>query len=302
MEHQCSMTSLTQDILGNESQLLDLSANLRTSHTLGANEVRMNKVFEMWAESEIHILLDLFEEKWLENNKGNFASEHWKWIANELGGRYKSSQGRTAVQCKSKIEKMRRKYRDEKRLSEQTGVHSTWDFFDRMAQLWRYRPKNHGANDSADNLMQDLEMVIPTHSDHQEQDAHTSNLFIDRETSISTPPRKIARERETEDIDSVKPKSFGASGFPSRFNGKCMKKMRAMGDLVEVMKSFSDRLMRIEESKMELLKDMAREQRESAREQRELAREQRESHERMITLVLQTIMSIQDIKHASKND
>ncbi|KAJ7545229.1 hypothetical protein O6H91_09G111500 [Diphasiastrum complanatum] len=301
MENQHSMTSLTHDILGNEGQLLDLSSNLPTTHTLGAHEVRMNKVFEMWAEPEIHILLDLFEEKWLENNRGNFASEHWKWIAKELGGRYKSSQGRSAVQCKSKIEKMRRKYRDEKRLSEQTGIPSRWEFFDRMAELWRYRPKSTCSRDSADNMMHDLEMVIPTHSDFRERDAPTPYLYIDRETSISTPSRKKAT-RETEDIDSAKPKSCGVSGFAGRYNGKRTKKTRAVGELVEVMKSFANSMMKIEESKMELLKDMAREQRESAREQRELAREQRESHERMITLVLQTIMSIQEMKHMSKKD
>ncbi|KAJ7296782.1 hypothetical protein O6H91_Y099100 [Diphasiastrum complanatum] len=258
----------------------------------------------MWGDPEVSVLLDVFQEKWFALCRGNLSAEHWKWIAEKLGGRYKSLQGRTGLQCKSKIEKMRTKFRKEKKLFDKSGVPSKWKFFDQMANLCPDLPR--GSDDCLESAMHAMEAVMdtppsfhtqsPTPLEAREQETNIFPSFVNRRSSVNTPTgKKMVCEREMRDAGSPKAK---ISRLQDLSKGNCVQKTRNLRELVDLVKSFTHQVLQVELSKIELLKDMAREQQELAREQRELAREQRESHERMITLVLQTIMSIQETKDA----
>ena len=94
---------------------------------------------DCWSEEASSTLVDAWGRRYLELNRGNLRQKDWQDVAdavNALHGHTKKTH-RTDVQCKNRIDTIKKKYKIEKaRVSSSNGaVSSSWPFYERLDTL-----------------------------------------------------------------------------------------------------------------------------------------------------------------------
>lgn len=94
---------------------------------------------DCWSEEATSTLIDAWGRRYMELNRGNLRQKDWQEVAdsvNALHGHTKKTH-RTDVQCKNRIDTIKKKYKVEKaRVSSSNGaLSSSWLFFDRLDVL-----------------------------------------------------------------------------------------------------------------------------------------------------------------------
>ncbi|OWM87060.1 trihelix transcription factor ASIL1-like [Punica granatum] len=94
---------------------------------------------DCWSEEATSTLIDAWGRRHLELNRGNLRQKDWQEVAdavNALHGHSKKTH-RTDVQCKNRIDTIKKKYKTEKaRVSSSSRtLTSSWIFYDRMDAL-----------------------------------------------------------------------------------------------------------------------------------------------------------------------
>ncbi|KAI4332564.1 hypothetical protein L6164_017460 [Bauhinia variegata] len=119
--------------------MADLQDSL-TPPSAASNHSRSMPVREdCWSEEATSTLIDAWGRRYLELNRGNLRQKDWQDVAdavNALHGHTKKTH-RTDVQCKNRIDTIKKKYKIEKaRVSSSNGiVSSSWPFFERLDAL-----------------------------------------------------------------------------------------------------------------------------------------------------------------------
>ncbi|KAF6159327.1 hypothetical protein GIB67_032098 [Kingdonia uniflora] len=98
---------------------------------------------DCWTEEATSTLVEAWGERHLELNRGNLRQKHWQEVADVVNDLHHSTVNnkkhrRTDVQCKNRIDTLKKKYKVEKsRVSNSTGTggNVTWAFFDRLDSL-----------------------------------------------------------------------------------------------------------------------------------------------------------------------
>lgn len=93
---------------------------------------------DCWSEGETSALVDAWGERYLELNRGNLRQKQWQEVADAVNSRIGTTRRkmRTDVQCKNRIDTLKKKYKLEKaRLVEGTAVASSWPFYGRLDAL-----------------------------------------------------------------------------------------------------------------------------------------------------------------------
>ncbi|CAL5340364.1 unnamed protein product [Camellia sinensis] len=91
-----------------------------------------------WSHDETVALIDAYCDKWYSLRRGNLRANHWQEVAEDVANRCPVSAGnppKTSVQCRHKMEKLRKRYRTEIQRSFSTPNHrfsSSWVHFKRM--------------------------------------------------------------------------------------------------------------------------------------------------------------------------
>ncbi|GAB2285449.1 hypothetical protein Dimus_019898 [Dionaea muscipula] len=94
---------------------------------------------DCWSEEATHTLVEAWGERYVGLSRGNLRQKHWQEVAdavNALHG-YSKKTRRTDIQCKNRIDTIKKKYKIEKaRDVESNGSYvSTWPFFSRLDAL-----------------------------------------------------------------------------------------------------------------------------------------------------------------------
>ncbi|OMO76208.1 hypothetical protein CCACVL1_15821 [Corchorus capsularis] len=94
---------------------------------------------DCWSEEATSTLVDAWGRRYLELNRGNLRQKDWQDVAdavNALHGHTKKTH-RTDVQCKNRIDTIKKKYKIEKaRVTSSNGTQaSSWPFFERLDSL-----------------------------------------------------------------------------------------------------------------------------------------------------------------------
>ncbi|KAF7822918.1 Trihelix transcription factor ASIL2 [Senna tora] len=94
---------------------------------------------DCWSEDATYTLIDAWGERHLELNRGNLRQKHWQEVADAVNahhGHVKKAR-RTDVQCKNRIDTLKKKYKIEKnKVIESEGDYtSPWPFFARLDPL-----------------------------------------------------------------------------------------------------------------------------------------------------------------------
>uniref|UniRef100_A0A6M2EBG8 Myb/SANT-like DNA-binding domain-containing protein n=1 Tax=Populus davidiana TaxID=266767 RepID=A0A6M2EBG8_9ROSI len=94
---------------------------------------------DCWSEEATSTLVDAWGRRYLELNRGNLRQKDWQDVAdtvNALHGHTKKTH-RTDVQCKNRIDTIKKKYKIEKSrvVSSNGTLTSSWPFFERLDSL-----------------------------------------------------------------------------------------------------------------------------------------------------------------------
>ncbi|KAK9268006.1 hypothetical protein L1049_010444 [Liquidambar formosana] len=94
---------------------------------------------DCWSEDASSTLVDAWGRRYLELNRGNLRQKDWQEVADAVNARHGHNKKtfRTDVQCKNRIDTIKKKYKIEKaRVSSANGtLTSSWPFFDRLDAL-----------------------------------------------------------------------------------------------------------------------------------------------------------------------
>ncbi|XP_004505493.1 trihelix transcription factor ENAP2-like isoform X1 [Cicer arietinum] len=96
---------------------------------------------DCWSEDATFTLIDAWGEHYLDLNRGNLRQKHWQEVADAVNDIHAAGNNRKArrtdVQCKNRIDTLKKKYKIEKaRVSETDGGYqSPWSFFSRLDAL-----------------------------------------------------------------------------------------------------------------------------------------------------------------------
>ncbi|KAD3338633.1 hypothetical protein R6Q59_016801 [Mikania micrantha] len=94
---------------------------------------------DCWSEDATSTLVDAWGRRYLELNRGNLRQKDWQEVADAVNVRHGHTKKtrRTDVQCKNRIDTLKKKYKVEKaRVSESNGqIASNWSFFGTMDTL-----------------------------------------------------------------------------------------------------------------------------------------------------------------------
>ncbi|CAB4279394.1 unnamed protein product [Prunus armeniaca] len=102
-----------------------------------------------WTNDEAQALISIYKDTWSALGRSNLRASDWETVAAALAGRCPLvSPPKTAIQCRHKMEKLRKRYRNEKqRGSTHPGRFlSTWDLFRPMFDLECEAPALFGSD------------------------------------------------------------------------------------------------------------------------------------------------------------
>ncbi|KAL6958232.1 hypothetical protein U1Q18_046679, partial [Sarracenia purpurea var. burkii] len=91
---------------------------------------------DCWSEGATSVLIDAWGERYLELSRGNLKQKHWKEVADIVSSREDYAKiPKTDIQCKNRIDTVKKKYKAEKSKIAAGGGPSKWPFYDRLEHL-----------------------------------------------------------------------------------------------------------------------------------------------------------------------
>ncbi|KAK1262361.1 hypothetical protein QJS04_geneDACA008683 [Acorus gramineus] len=77
-----------------------------------------------WAHEETLALIESYRDKWNSLRRGNLRAADWQSVADSVADRCgQDPPSKTATQCRHKVEKLRKRYRAEKRKNNTRSIH-----------------------------------------------------------------------------------------------------------------------------------------------------------------------------------
>ncbi|XP_028791903.1 trihelix transcription factor ASIL2-like [Neltuma alba] len=108
-----------------------------------------------WSAEETVALIEAYRDKWYSLGRGNLKATHWQDVADAVTSRCPgASPPKTAVQCRHKMEKLRKRYRTEIQRARNMPVarfNSSWVHFKRMDSMEKGPSPVKPENDSDDS-------------------------------------------------------------------------------------------------------------------------------------------------------
>lgn len=91
---------------------------------------------DCWSEGATAVLIEAWGERYLELSRGNLKQKHWKDVADIVSSRedYRKTP-KTDIQCKNRIDTVKKKYKLEKSKIAAGQGPSKWPFFEKLDQL-----------------------------------------------------------------------------------------------------------------------------------------------------------------------
>ncbi|EPS71135.1 6b-interacting protein 1, partial [Genlisea aurea] len=105
---------------------------------------------DCWSMEATRTLIEAWGSHYLELNRGNLRQKHWQAVADTVNARHgvTAKLQRTDVQCKNRIDTIKKKYKIEKAKSSQSRgrYRSSWPHFGSLDSLIGNQPKPAGKN------------------------------------------------------------------------------------------------------------------------------------------------------------
>ncbi|PKA60749.1 hypothetical protein AXF42_Ash006383 [Apostasia shenzhenica] len=188
-----------------------------------------------WTHEETLNLIDAYREIWFSLGRRNLRAPHWDDVASAVARRSPSASGgpKTSVQCRHKIEKLRRRFRSEKLRSL-----SSWLYFRKMDAMERCAASSPPANGRASGSA--LQFTIPKAvrskivSSRFSQPSARVSVKPGLETMRRSVAEKKTRMKREEEVEE-------GCGF---------------GQMATAMRMLGDSFLRMEQMKIDMAKEM----------------------------------------------
>ncbi|KAJ6811285.1 putative trihelix transcription factor ASIL2 [Iris pallida] len=95
---------------------------------------------DCWSEGETEVLINAWGDRYVEVNRGSLRQKQWQEVADAVNSRPCDARRppRTDVQCKNRVDTLKKKYKSERAKMAADGsssLRSPWKFFDQMDYL-----------------------------------------------------------------------------------------------------------------------------------------------------------------------
>ncbi|KAL6012291.1 hypothetical protein ACLOJK_002770 [Asimina triloba] len=233
-----------------------------------------------WSEGGVLSLLEVYESKWKLRNRAKLKGSDWEDIAKNVSDRSCGTKAiKTPNQCKNKIESMKKRFR-----AESPG--SSWQFYARMNCLLNPQAKDEAlglANGEGEAAPQALPKVETGDSEHvlrqvfdnshppaveknaqivaianvaaavqaqdSDQDGGWSNTLVN--------DRKESKDTDS-DISTPRSKIPNATDGLGKTDSVAKHRKRKAVDVAESIRMLANSVLKIEQTRMEMLKDTER--------------------------------------------
>ncbi|XP_047307176.1 trihelix transcription factor ASIL2-like [Impatiens glandulifera] len=165
-----------------------------------------------WSHDETVALIEAYRDKWYSLRRGNLRANHWLEVADDIANRCSPAMGnqpKTSVQCRHKMEKLRKRYRSEMQRAvsipgSSRRFSSSWVHFKHMDSLER------GPNVAA---VPQVESAPPVQDDDEDDE---NEIDDDEELYQATIKRHVPYNRGGYENGNG---SGGVNGFRIRIPG-----------------------------------------------------------------------------------
>ncbi|XP_055828092.1 trihelix transcription factor ASIL2 [Solanum dulcamara] len=115
---------------------LTLALPIQQSRPVGASGGGGGGREDCWSEDATAVLIEAWGERYMELSRGNLKQKHWKDVADIVSSRedYRKTP-KTDIQCKNRIDTVKKKYKLEKSKIAAGQGPSKWPFFEKLDQL-----------------------------------------------------------------------------------------------------------------------------------------------------------------------
>ncbi|CAL0329512.1 unnamed protein product [Lupinus luteus] len=216
-----------------------------------------------WSPDETSALIAAYRHKWYSLGRTNLKATHWQEVADSVSAACPTvAPPKTAVQCRHKMEKLRKRYRAEIQRARNLPVrkfNSSWMHFKLMDSM--ERGPNYDGNDDVDENENEDE--------DEDQDLIRANSL--RRNGVDSGGRGEGgfRIRIPSGVSVAKPDSRFYPRFSderrnanSGYGGKGVREGSVLGkrdpveEMVNAIKVLADGFMRTEQMKMEMAKEI----------------------------------------------
>ncbi|KAK5820148.1 trihelix transcription factor ENAP2 [Gossypium arboreum] len=219
-----------------------------------------------WTHPETLNLIQAYQEKWYSLQRGQLKANQWEEVAVTVAtrcGLFDDSAAKTALQCRHKMEKLRRRYRSER---QNLGSASPWPYYDAMESLEQgplpisarplasIVPNGHEAgnyyhNDDENNPIEEEEEDDEEHEGGNRFSKSRSINYILRRPSVVNRFSGLMKKR-------VRTEEEGDGDGDAAITGKGEEDKGV--ELAMEIRRFAERFMRLERKKMEIMHETER--------------------------------------------
>eukprot|EP01018_Ginkgo_biloba_P016422 Gb_29508 [translate_table: standard] len=90
---------------------------------------------DCWSEGATFTLIEAWGDRYVELNRGNLKQKHWKEVAEAVNNRGEGKPPKTDVQCKNRLDTLKKKYKLEKNRLLAGGSSCKWPYYLRLDAL-----------------------------------------------------------------------------------------------------------------------------------------------------------------------
>ncbi|XWS12193.1 hypothetical protein CRYUN_Cryun37aG0069000 [Craigia yunnanensis] len=280
---------------------------------------------DCWSEGATGVLIDAWGGRYLELSRGNLKQKHWKEVADIVSGREDYTKTpKTDIQCKNRIDTVKKKYKLEKAKIAAGGGPSKWVFFEKLDQLIGSTAKTTvnaaavgvGSGGSA-GLLSKVPMGIPVgirsslnpfrlsqvqERRHQQQQKQPRMVVLKNQNRMQLRKRgpvdidsEKEEEEEADSLDSLPPPPTGKKARrvvhkAVNSGGKGRKWGNSVRELTQAILRFGEAYEQAESAKLQQVVEMEKQRMEFAKEL-ELQRMQ---------FFMKTQLEISQLKHGRR--
>lgn len=266
------------------SNSLTLALPIQNQKTPGSGGGRE----DCWSEGATAVLIDAWGERYLELSRGNLKQKHWKDVADIVSSREDYAKTpKTDIQCKNRIDTVKKKYKVEKAKIASGAGPSKWRFFDKLDELIGPTAKMSSATPppDANNIYQRVPMGIPVgvRSNSTQQKTNRKRPPVDSDdesepdnsadSSDGLPPESYKRpmmQRELRMVNNVGAVRAGLMNKKSDVgNGSGNKENsggNSMRELTRAILKFGEAYEQAETAKLQQLVEMEKQRMKFAKE------------------------------------
>ncbi|MFQ6639147.1 hypothetical protein Gotur_015892 [Gossypium turneri] len=253
---------------------------------------------DCWSEDATGVLIDAWGERYLELSRGNLKQKHWKEVADIVSSRedYRKTP-KTDIQCKNRIDTVKKKFKLEKAKIAAGGGPSKWVFFEKLDQLIGPTAKTavnvataaDGGSGGSTGLLSKVPMGIPVgirsslnplrvsqlHEKQQQQQKQPRMVALKDQNKMQirkrAPMDTDSEEEEADSMDSLPPPTIGKrarrvvdKGVSS--GGKGRKWGNSVRDLTQAILRFGEAYEQAETAKLQQVVEMEKQRMKLAKE------------------------------------